>query len=189
MVGGVFIMRDQLKKISESDYWVYGLREDDFDYTIRLVQDFIKSRKDNYQTYAAKVRAESPNTADDILDDIAYYTHVDIDYMWHFCLWRLQGIFEGLITSSFLPSKPKKRLIGLEAKVNAMKTAGYQLSDDDFNELVLWANLRNALSHSPPEQCRPGPLQENDVMEYLEFLKKLCRHFRGQEPKIKKGSP
>ncbi len=37
-------MREALKNISESDYWVYGLGEDDYDYTIRLAKEFAEAK-------------------------------------------------------------------------------------------------------------------------------------------------
>jgi len=40
--------------------------------------------------------------------------------------------------------------------------------------------VRNALSHAPPERYRPGPLKEDDVVEYHQLALRLCRDWRGQ---------
>ena len=69
----------------------------------------------------------------------------------------------GLIVYSFLPQTPLNRMLGLSAKLDAMKKAGYSIKDVEYQEIVSWASLWNALSHSPPEQYRPVPLTEEDV--------------------------
>ena len=120
------------------------------------------------------------------MDDIAYYTYIDAQYVWHFCLWRLQAILEGMIVYTFLPSKPSKSLIGLKAKLDAMRDAGYSLKQNDYDELIAWGNLRNALSHAPPEQYRPGPLKEDDIIEYKSLVESICQQWRSEEHKIKR---
>lgn len=181
-------MREILKNISESEYWVYGLREEDLDYTFRLAKEFADAKNAIYRIEEIKVRKETPELANDILDDAAYYTYVNIQYIWHFCIWRLQGIFEGLITNSFLPSKPDKPLRGIKAKLDQMRKSGFNINQDDYDELILWARLRNALSHVPPEQYRPGPLSEEDVSDYLALLKRVCSLWRSQNKNLESSS-
>lgn len=173
-------MRPELRKVSEDDYWVYGLGETDFDFTLELARRLISSRSAAYMQEAARVRAAQPDLADDILDDEAYYTAVDADYVWHFALWRLQAIFEGLIAYTFLDGRSGRSLIGLKTKLEAMRAAGFELRDSEFDELLAWGRLRNALSHAPPERYRPGPLTEGDVVEYRELVGRLCATWRTQ---------
>jgi len=175
-------MREELKDLS--GYRLYGLREGDFEYTIRLTQEFINTRKQIFQQGAAFIEKELPREADDILDDIGYYTGIDCLYLWHFCLWTLQGILEGMIQESFLPSRSTQPLRGIKAKLDAMKEAGYTIEQVDYDELLEWAKLRNVLSHFPLEQYRPGPLREEDIIEYKELLEKVCRKWREQQPQI-----
>lgn len=177
-------MRIELQRITESDYWVYGLRESDLDYTFRLAKGLVEAKYELYRQKEEKVREEQPELADDILDDITYYTYIEAQYVWHFCLWRLQAILEGIIVNQLLPSKPSGRLIGLKAKLNAVRNVGYTLKQDDYTELIRWGKLRNALSHAPPEQHRPGPLHEDDIVEYKSFIKRLCQQWFSEESRL-----
>src|SRR3972149_7958631 len=95
-------MRPQLRNLSERDYWLYGVSERDFEHTLRLAQSLVRNHFKAYERDAAMVRTEQPELADDILDDEAFYTYVDAQYVWQFCLWRLQGILEGMITRTLL---------------------------------------------------------------------------------------
>jgi hypothetical protein len=176
-------VRDKLKELAEKDYWVYGLKEDDFDYTIRLVETLIENnQKDlNVRLEQAKINNPEEEIFCEIQSDLAHYAWVDEQYLWQFCLWRLQGIFEGLIVHTFLPEPPKKQLIGLRAKLEAVGEAGFDLESGEESELMLWAKLRNALSHAPPEQYRPAPVLREDVQEYAALLKGICQKWRQNE--------
>jgi len=170
-------MRQSLQDITEQGYWVYGLSVDDYDYTIRLAKEFADAKLELLKQEANRARREHPNEADDIMDDITYYTHTDNEYIWHFCLWRLQAIFEGIIVHKLLRNSGTERLPGLKAKLDGVRDAGFRLNEGDYNELLAWAKLRNALSHAPPEQYRPGPLQETDVLEYKALVERLSRRW------------
>lgn len=168
-------MREELKGYLGQDYWVYGLGLEDYPYTIRLAKEFVDAKLELYRQYAERIRVENPDSAADILDDVAYYNYTDTEYVWHFCLWRLQAIFEGIMVHKVLRNKEAERLIGLKAKLKAVRRAGYSLDDQEYDELLAWGELRNVLSHAPPEQNRPGPLQESDVLEYLELVKRISQ--------------
>ena len=174
-------MREPLRKLSESEYWVYGVSEYDFEYAVKLAQKLVQGQFDLFNQYAEKVRHEQPEMADDILDDPAYYTFIDGQYVWHFALWRLQAVLEGLIVYTFLKRTSGDGLDGLKKKLDAMVAAGFNVSDADRDELLAWARLRNALSHAPPESYRPGPLTEADVLEYRDLVVRLCRDWRGKD--------
>ena len=139
-------MRDRLKDLTEKDYWVYGISESDFDHAISLVREMIDARTEQYERKAAKVRAESPDVADDILDDVAYYRYTDNQYLWQFALWRLQGLIEAVIVHQLIEVEGSKKLFGLKAKLEALQTHGYSIEQGEIDELILWANLRNGLS-------------------------------------------
>ena len=185
-------MRDKLREIKERDYWCYGLSLDDFDWTFDLARRLVDAHITLFRQEAAEARRTSvlpPDILDEALSDTGYYTYVDTEYVWHFCLWRLQGILEGLIVSRFLPSQ-LPGLRGLRAKLEAMRAASYTLSTDDYDELLAWSKLRNALSHAPPERVRPGPLEQADVLEYKDFAKKVCLLWQQEhESRSKAGQP
>lgn len=166
---------------------VYGITEPDFDHAVDLVRELIDARTEQYEKEAAKVRAESPEVAGDILDDVAYYRYTDNQYLWQFALWRLQGLIEAVIAHQLVDVGTGKRLFGLKAKLEALQSKGYTVSTEEIEELLLWANLRNALSHAPPEQYRPVPLREEDILEYLAFVKDLYLRWQKEKSDARKA--
>jgi len=174
-------MRKELQLILNKDYWLYGLNERDFDFTIRLTNDIIKAIKSNYKVIEKKVYATKPNLAEEILDDISYYTHLDTIFVLHFCLWRLQAVFEGILYFTFIKPFYDKNLVGLNSKLKKARSLGYTLSDAEIDELLSWGNLRNILSHAPPEEFRPINLTKKDVLEYKKLILKFCRRWFKQK--------
>ena len=160
--------------MTESGYWVYGLSVEDIDYTLDLATRLVASHVAAYDARATRVRAENPEQADDILDDFAHYTHVEAGYVWHYSLWRLQAVFEGLLVHHFLKGRKVSNRGGVGKKLDAMISAGYEVRPADREALLAWAQLRNSLSHAPPERFRPGSLCEADVIEYAGLLRRLC---------------
>ncbi len=182
-------MRAELRDLSERDYWVYGVSERDLEHTLRLAQSLVQTHFEAYRREEARVKAEQPELAADILDDVAYYTYIDAQYVWQFCLWRLQGILEGMIVHTFLRERRSKPFAGLRAKLDAMRAVGFSVQEADYDELLAWAVLRNALSHAPPEQARPGPLQEADVVEYRDLVVRVVREWRKEKPEHDTSRP
>ncbi len=169
-------MRKELKSLTEKDCWTYGLSVGDFDYTFSMVTKFIDSLQEKIRGEIEQAKIDYPQEDIwcEIQSDLAYYAWVDEQNLWQFCLWRIQAIFEGLITYSFLPQPPREKLIGLKQKLKAAKKAGFTLTDKEYNELISWASLRNVLSHAPPEQFHPGPIHKEDIIEYIDFIKSIC---------------
>ena len=172
-------MRDQLKNLTEDDYWVYGITEPDFDHVVELVREMIDARTEQYKVQEAKIRLENPEAVDDILDDVAYYRYTDNQYLWQFALWRLQGLTEAVIAHQLVKTGNTKKLLGLKSKLEALGKLCYSINQQETDELLLSANLRNAVSHAPPEQFRPVPMTENDIIEYQTFVKE--RYLRWQK--------
>lgn len=162
-------MRQELRNVSEFDHW-RDVPDFDFAHALELARKFIAGQFHMFEEHASKVRAEEPILADDILDDIGYYTFIDAQFVWHFVLWRIQGLFESMMVYGFLGRANSRGLLGLEAKLKAMLSAGFPLEDVDRDEIVSWGHLRNALSHAPPKSYSPGPLTEGDVVEYLNLV-------------------
>ena len=171
-------MRTELRKISEEDYRVYGLSEGEFAQAIGLSRLLARGQKELYRQHAEKVRREQPELADDILDDIAYSTYLDTQSIWHFALWRLQAVFEGLIVHTFLKRPRGDGLSGLRKKLEAMVEAGFPLAESDRDDLLAWGRVRNALSHAPPEWTQSSILTEEDVVEYRDLVVRICRDWR-----------
>jgi len=101
-------MREALISLSEKDYWVYGLNERDFDYTLDLVLEFIESNqaKVKKEIETAKIDYPEEDIWCEIQSDFAHYAWLNEQYFWQFYLWRIQGIFERLILYIFLPEQP-----------------------------------------------------------------------------------
>ncbi len=167
-------MRDYLKNISESNYWIYGVKDSDFDHPITLVDKIILAREEQFNLEKQRMLLELNEIPDiEIESDLAYYIYMDNLFLWQFALWRLQGLFEAVITSQFVNTTNPNKLIGLKSKLLALTTKGYTLNDCEFNELIDWAKLRNALSHAPPEEYSPINLYREDVVEYQNLVKSL----------------
>jgi hypothetical protein len=174
-------MRAELRGIDEDDWWVYGLGVDDLDYTLEIARELIADTQTAHAARGDQLRRDDPENAAEILDDLGYYAVVRTAYLWHFCLWRLQAILEGLIVYKFVPRAPApRRLVGLQAKLIAARAAGLVLNQDEEDELLRWGRLRNALSHAPPERVRPGPLREDDVIEYHALVRGLVQRWEAQ---------
>lgn len=191
-------MRDRLRK---TDWHVHGLKFSDIQYIFALTKEIIEMRnaatKESIETRRIdKLHKPAPDetwvaTIEEIKNmmqkrgyhivtdpfdepefvaDLLYYQNLENHYLWEFCLWRAQGIFEGIIVNNYL--KTKKRLPGLKAKLNEMEKAGWRLSSEIKDDLAEWSELRNALSHMPPEAYRPAFIQESDVEEYVLLVKR-----------------
>lgn len=173
-------MHESLKSLAENDYWVYGISEQDFDYAVDLIQDAVNLRTERYNAYVAEVQEKSPDCADDILDDVAYYKSLDEQHLWQHALLRLQGLIEAVMTHEFARLGEGVILFGLASKIRAVKAEGYTLSDEEEKELTLWGKLRNAITHAPPEQYRPV-IRKDDVIEYQGLVKELYRRWKEEK--------
>jgi hypothetical protein len=164
-------MRDRLKNFN---WHIHGPSEVDIDYIHEMVKKTIEDRNKILDERKARVEKENPEMAPDILNDTCYYHGLQNLILWQFALWRLQGIFEGLMILKYLrdPSLSKK-LIGLKAKLRKMIDSGYTISPDDYDALIEWGELRNALSHCPPEWYGYVDLFEADILEYISLIKKV----------------
>lgn len=174
-------MRNELKNFK---WHIHGLSERDLDDALRLTKDLIEAKKKDLKAYEEKTREENSESADDILDDIFYYSWVDMQILWQFCLWRLQSIFEGILIGELLTEEEARGLLGLKSKMDKVISKGYEIEQENYDELIEWGKLRNALSHSPPEHYRPIKLEESDVIEYLELLKSVTGDLKAQKDKV-----
>jgi len=173
-------LRDELKGITENDYWLYGLKESDLQYILRLADALVEARKKEIAEKCEQAKEDYPDPSihAEIISDLSHYAWVDEQFIWQFCLSRFQGIFEGLIVNEFLPDETDRFLPGLKSKLQAVRDAGYQIEISKYDELLEWAKLRNALAHAPPEQYRPGPLRRSDILEYKELIEAVCKTWR-----------
>nr|WP_287412664.1 hypothetical protein [Pseudodesulfovibrio sp.] len=174
-------MRDELKGMSEKDYWCYGVDESSLDHCFSMVIKIIENQNSvlEMEIKKIKMREELPSVIDEIISDVAHYTWCDAQVLWQLALWRCQGIFEAMIKYSFL-KKPNHYFNGLVSKLDDLRKEGFILSDEEFETIKAWGNLRNAISHAPPEEYRPAQIMESDLVEYIELVKGLCARWRNQ---------
>jgi hypothetical protein len=167
------------KESEDYDWHVYGLKVTDFDFTLGTIDDIIFAR-------ASKLRDELVNVIvtdekgtpvekthdgfQEVISDIAYYHWCEDLFIYQFALWRLQGIFEGIIRQEFLPEAES---LGIKGKMDRLIELGYKIDLNDRDELMKWARLRNALSHFPPEEFRPSDLSRTDLAEYTELASRV----------------
>lgn len=175
-------MRKALLDLRDGDYWVYGPAEHEFEFVIDLIQRHSDYGDSFVSAQVAQLPTEGEfvDAANEVSSDLAYYNHIEKGLLWSFALWRIQGIFEALIVWRYLPTKPVKPLIGLRSKLQALLEHGYTLSTELRGELEAWANLRNLLSHAPPEHFSPIAVDRQDLEEYVSLLREVCAHW-GQE--------
>lgn len=164
-------MREELKNFQ---WHIYGLSKEDFGYTLRLVNEIIEDRENQLMQQINNLQEKN----EEVIDDMAYYNYIDNLFLWTFALWRLQGIFEGILQQEYFPTQ---RLVGLKAKLNFIIGQGYVINQIEFDQLLEWGNLRNALSHFPPEQFRPLNLNEKDVKEYIDLLESVLDQLMQQK--------
>jgi hypothetical protein len=175
-------MREELLSF---DWHTYNLSDTDFDYTIELVDRIISERKKHTERIIKKIELkdkkskslQKDDTGEEI-SDVQHYSYIDGQFLWHFALWRLQGIFEGILTQNF---RQTSNIFGLKTKLDNLKGANVEIADDDYNEILKWAKLRNALSHLPPEQYNPGNLTRTDLVEYSDLLKRIINQLISQK--------
>lgn len=166
-------MREELKN---TDWHTYGLSISDYDYTKRLINDLINDRNEQIKIKGKELEAK--NIDSEAISDLNYYAYVDNLFIWHFGIWRLQGIFEGILKQKFFPNK---NLLGLKSKLDFSRKITKKINQADYTELLEWGKLRNALSHFPPEQYRPSLIQESDFIEYLELVKRVTTELINDE--------
>ncbi len=166
-------MRPELREIQDGEYWIYGPSIDEIWQVIELVQkypDYADTCVEN-MTSSANVPTRFKEAHEEVAADLRYYNYTEKGLLWSFGLWRMQGLFEALMLYRFLPPAGRGRLVGLSAKLAALKGAGYEIDHDQELELTAWAKLRNQLSHVPPEQHRGIALDREDLEEYFTLLK------------------
>ncbi|TXE14897.1 hypothetical protein ES692_17695 [Psychroserpens burtonensis] len=166
-------MREELKN---TDWHTYGLSISDYEYTKRLINELICDRNEQIKIKGKELEAK--NIDSEAISDLNYYAYVDNLFIWHFGIWRLQGIFEGILKQKFFPNK---NLLGLKSKLDFSRKITKKINQADYTELLEWGKLRNALSHFPPEQYRPSLIQESDFTEYLELVKRVTTELINDE--------
>ncbi len=83
-------------------------------------------------------------------------------------------MLEATIVDHYLLNRPTKPLVGLRSKISALLADGYTISKKHDADLHAWANLRNLLSHMPPEHYRTVAIDRYDIDEYVALLKAVC---------------
>ena len=152
-------MRESLQN---HDWHLYGLSIQDIEYTISI-EETLREESDEYIKNRWEMeRVKNPDIADDIMDDIAYYSFVNKQYILEFCIIRILGIFEALIQNSFINEKAPP---GLSGKIKKIEKNNYTIENDRKNELRLWISLRNSIIHHPSEIYKPLNLIKEDIEE------------------------
>ena len=164
-------MRDKLKQFT---WHIHILGVNDIDHVYKLDKEMLLDRGKVLQEYRVKVEEENHEFVMEIMDDIAYYHGMDNLILWQLALWRLQGVFEGMIILKYLGDFTlSEKLIGLKAKLDAIRGNKFSIETSDYDELLEWGKLRNAISHCPPETYGYVDLREEDVLEYMDLIKRI----------------
>lgn len=165
-------MREQLEKF---DWHVYKINSHDFEKIVKLLSGFEKDRRFKINLQRLFTRLVHPFRASDIMDDVAPYEIGEVFTLHQFGLIRLLGLFETWLEHHILPPKniafPKSRnpnYTGLRERKDALKRSGYSLICEA--ELKSWAELRNAVTHSPPSQTSFIEIRLSDLEELKVLL-------------------
>ena len=173
-------MRSELKTLSDLKI---GPSLSDFSETLRIAQNLDVGRNEltiKHQRVAAK-ESLTEEQLWAYADDINWYAYHESFFIWHFCLWRLQAIFEGIIQTDYLSPKGSKLYVGLKSKLDALRSLDYIIKQSDYDELLEWAVLRNQLSHFPPPSHSPGPLKQDDIKRYHDLCLRICQELSTQK--------
>ena len=160
-------MRPALKK-SEDYFW--GLTKDDFKATSDLVKIFMKAYWNEI-----KLPKESKIVTPEIDLFIAQH-YRETQMLLQFGIWRLQSIFESLLTTNF-----DIEVRGISEKLSDLKSKGYKIIKK--TELLKWTALRNKLSHSAPEMLHPCPINliESDIDDFSQLLLEIYEDLEMQK--------
>ena len=165
-------MRSALRVLSAGDL---GFSEYDVEETLILCRRLVASHWQATHGPLADLPENDQESIEVIADTNVRVFH-EVQFVWHYGLLRLQGIFEGLIDQDFL--RATEWSLGLKARLRSMKAAGYTLADDDFSALMQWSRLRNALVHRPPTSDSLARLEERDVAEFAELIERILQRWR-----------
>ena len=159
---------------------VYNLSENDLDYTVDYINRVLVLRNSNLAKESDIIVNEQPELADDILDDIVWYHYKEESFLFESALWRLQGIFEGILIQRYLyilSDEDIKKLKGLKNKLDKLKNIGHDFNKELYFELLDWNNLRNKLSHLPPQKYT-SVLDINDIKEFVKTINSFLKSIK-----------
>ena len=173
------MIRTELLQLVNGDF-VYD--EHDFHYVFDVASKIDKEKFESLLRKQKEIEREVNNEEEFMtyIDDLNWYTYLEDFFIWHSCLIRLQGIFEGLIMTKFLTDRIKNG--GLKTKLESLVSHGYKIDQSDFDELILWSKIRNGLAHFPPHAYIPGILTKDDVEEYLLLCKRVIFQLNNTRP-------
>lgn len=166
-----FMRKELLTRRSE----VYRLTETDILQSRTLAERLVASHVFKTEHDLRDLRGDPE--AIEIVADVAHYANLEISYVWAFTLWRIQAVFEGILTQSFLPVGTDVR--GFTQKLRAVRRAGFELSADEEHELSRWADVRNRLSHRPEWYYHLTEVWKQDVDEYIGLIQRLLARWKG----------
>lgn len=164
-------MRQEL--ISYEEYF-WGLTKEDFKITTSLVKEFMRAY------WRGLTLPKNEKTVEPEIELFIAQHYRETQFLIQFGIWRLQSIFESLITANF-----NIQIRGFRKKIEELKRNGYTILKED--ELFKWTLLRNILSHSPPEITQPCPknLIESDIDEFSQLLYEIYEDLEVQKSNIR----
>lgn len=103
------------------------------------------------------------------LADRNFATAYEVQFVWQFGLWRLQALFESILSHRF----PETASFRIGRKLSCLRQQGL-LSESDCTELFRWIELRNLLSHRPPHApTLVHQIERQDLEEFAAFLTRV----------------
>jgi hypothetical protein len=161
------------KEVLEGYQDYYKLSKGDIENIFNFVVRTTRTRLEHFNNKVDKIEKDEPELFDDVVDDLTYYHYMEESFLWESCLWRIQGVLEGIVVQQYLePSleiSDLKKLKGFKNKLDKLKNLGFKYNQAAYVKLLDWNDLRNRISHLPPRKYTQV-LGKQDIVEYKRLV-------------------
>ena len=156
-------MRAELRELEK---YRTPLSEHEVGFTLDICDQIVQSHWS-----ATHRRFEGGNAGDsgynEALSDENFRTAYQVQYVWQMGLWRMQALFEGILSQWF----PDLDDLSFTKKVRSLGDVGVVLPSGLRSELHQWIDLRNSLSHDPPEAPTfSHQLERQDLEDFMTIV-------------------
>ena len=150
-------MRKELIDLINDDM---EIRHKELSESVRLTKKLLQLRLKDLDKTWEKVIKEKPELADDIMDDIVWYDAIENQIIIQYGIWRLHSLFEKIMRQELL--KNGKTVWSFKEILKEMKDS-LSIDKSLVENVRLWGELRNRLSHRPMDRLSFSSLSIEDL--------------------------
>ena|GEM_PF-6613945 len=121
------------------------ISEHEIGFTLDICDQIVQSHWS--ATHRGFENAPLDDEVNEALSDQNFRTAYQVQFVWQMGLWRMLALLDGILSQWF----PELDDQSLTKKVRSLGKAGVTLPTPLRSELHQWIDLRNILSHGPPE--------------------------------------